>query len=72
MMRQGLDEGAWAKSSYSGATDNNCLEWRRPAEGGVAVRDSKNPQGGAFTFTAAAWTAFVAAAKAGEFERLAG
>ncbi|MFH8370335.1 DUF397 domain-containing protein [Streptomyces sp. NPDC018031] len=33
----------------------------------VAVRDSKNPDGPALVFGAAAWGAFVAAVRAGEF-----
>jgi hypothetical protein len=31
------------------------------------VRDSKNPEQAALTFTAAEWTAFVAGVEAGEF-----
>lgn len=65
-MRHNLPNN-WKKSSYSG--DNaggNCLE-TQTAEGAVAVRDSKNPDMGAFMFTPAAWTSFVDATKAGEF-----
>jgi hypothetical protein len=72
MMRHGLDEDAWVKSTYSGGTDNNCLEWQRLRDGDVAVRDSKNPHIGAFTFESAAWSAFVEAAKAGAFDQLRG
>jgi Domain of unknown function (DUF397) len=36
----------------------------------VVVRDSKNPDGPALTFTPDEWAAFVAGAKNGEFDRL--
>lgn len=55
----------WRKSSRSGQT--NCLEVR-PASGGVEVRDSKNPGGATLTFTRDEWLAFIAGAKAGEFD----
>jgi hypothetical protein len=68
MMRHGLAEARWKKSSYSGTADtDNCVEWQRLADGTVAVRDSKSPRAGAFVFPAEAWTAFVDGAKAGEF-----
>lgn len=44
-----------------------CVE-TRTAYGAVQVRDSKNPDGPVLTFTPAEWTAFVAGAKAGEFD----
>jgi hypothetical protein len=55
----------WRKSSHSGQT--NCLEVRQ-ASGGVEVRDSKHPGGAVLTFTRDEWLAFVAGAKAGEFD----
>ena len=49
---------AWQKSSYSG-NGGNCIEIAmRP--GAVAVRDSKNPDGGLLMFSAAKWAAFLA------------
>ena len=36
--------------------------------GGVAVRDSKDPEGPMLRFTAAEWSAFAAGMAAGEFE----
>jgi hypothetical protein len=46
---------------------NSCVE---VADLGTtrAVRDSKNPSGPALTFTAAAWSAFTAGIRAGEFD----
>ena len=55
----------WVKSSGSGPTGSNCVEVA--ALGGrVAVRDSRRPAGLALVFPAAAWDAFVAAAKNGQ------
>lgn len=57
----------WRKSSYSGST-NDCVEIADLADGGRAVRDSKNPDDGFFRFTAEEWSAFVQGVKAGEFD----
>jgi hypothetical protein len=40
--------------------------------GGVFVRDSKDPDGPVLTFNAREWEAFLAGAKAGEFDPRAG
>ncbi|MDI3405923.1 DUF397 domain-containing protein [Streptomyces cavernicola] len=59
-----LNGAAWRKSSYSGDTGGECVEIAElPTR--IAVRDSKNPEGGAFTVSAAAFAAFVADAKRG-------
>ncbi|MEU6234151.1 DUF397 domain-containing protein [Kitasatospora sp. NPDC047058] len=55
----------WYKSSYS-AQANECVETRRWAPRGMAVRDSKDPAGPVLTFPADSWAAFVGAVKAGE------
>jgi hypothetical protein len=47
------------KSSYSG-NNGNCVEVAHLPTGGRAVRDSKNPDGPALTFTTEEWNAFVA------------
>ncbi|MDD6792840.1 uncharacterized protein DUF397 [Actinomadura hallensis] len=48
----------WRKSSYTGgANDNQCVELGRLAPGTrIAVRDSKNPDGGHLTLTTAEFT----------------
>ena len=48
----------WRKSSYTGgANDNQCVELGRVAPGTrIAVRDSKNPDGGHLTLTTAEFT----------------
>lgn len=56
----------WFKSSYS---DNggDCIEVAANITGAVPVRDSKDPNGPALTFSANGWSSFVAAVKGGEF-----
>jgi len=66
----GLDELArarWIKSSRSGSGGGNCVEVA-DLDAHRAVRDSKDPTGPALTFTAAAWSAFTAAVRSGEFD----
>jgi Domain of unknown function (DUF397) len=55
----------WVKSSGSGPTGGNCVEVAALGDR-VAVRDSRHPAGPALVFPAAAWDAFVAAAKNGQ------
>ncbi len=43
----------WRKSSHSGANGGDCVE-----VGAVAVRDSKDPAGGALTVSPKTWLAF--------------
>ncbi|MGW7444776.1 DUF397 domain-containing protein [Kitasatospora sp. NPDC054795] len=56
----------WYKSSYS-AQANECLETRSLMVGGMAVRDSKDPDGPALLFPAGAWSSFLSGVKSGEF-----
>jgi hypothetical protein len=48
----------WRKSSYSN-TGANCVEVARTCGGKVAVRDSKNPDGAALSFSLDEWNAFI-------------
>jgi hypothetical protein len=59
----------WRKSSYSSANGGNCVEVARNLPGVVAVRDSKDPDGPALTFSPAQWQAFTAAVRDGKFGR---
>ena len=60
----------WRKSGRSGA--GNCVELAELAAGGpVAVRNSRDPHGPALLYTPAEIAAFLAGAKAGEFDDLA-
>lgn len=46
----------------------SCVQVAALSGGGAAIRDSKHPQGPELHFDAAEWSAFLAAAKAGEFD----
>jgi hypothetical protein len=47
----------WIKSSYSNS-GANCVELARARDGAVAVRDSKDPDGGFLSFSPQRWSAF--------------
>jgi hypothetical protein len=49
-------EEGWYKSPYS--VDGHCVQLHDLPGGGVAVRDSKDPNGPFLRFTAEEWTAF--------------
>jgi hypothetical protein len=55
---------AWRKSSRCGS--NACVEVAK-VDGQYLVRDSKNPQTAALSFTEAEWAAFTEGVTAGEF-----
>ena len=57
---------SWVKSSYSGP-QGNCVEITHLADGSVAVRNSRHPDGPALVFTGAEWDAFLCGARDGEF-----
>ena len=48
----------WRKSSYSGNSGGDCVEIATSPPM-VAVRDSKNPDGGTLVLAPAAWTGFL-------------
>jgi hypothetical protein len=56
----------WRKSSYSNPS-GNCVEAADLPAGGMAVRNSRFPDGPALIFTRAEWDAFVCGAKDGDF-----
>jgi len=57
----------WRKAKAS-QTNGNCVEVAGIPGGGVAVRDSKDPDGPVLRFTAAEWAAFAEGMVAGEFD----
>lgn len=59
----------WIKSRRSNA-EGNCVEVAVLGEGGVAMRNSRDPDGPALVYTPAEVAAFVAGAKDGEFDHL--
>jgi hypothetical protein len=58
-----MDSLVWMKSSYSGASSNNCVEIAVVPDGGCLVRDSKDSGGPVLRFAAAEWRAFVLGVK---------
>lgn len=63
-----LTNAVWRKSSYSSGNGGQCVEVATNLPGAVAVQDSKNP-GPALVVAPAAFAAFTAAIKNGEFNR---
>ncbi|MBC3985322.1 DUF397 domain-containing protein [Streptomyces sp. AC536] len=63
-----LSTATWCKSSYSGGSNGDCVEWAPSVapSGVVPVRDSKDPGGPALHFDVVAWSAFVEAVRRGE------
>ena len=59
----------WRKASASTA-NGNCVEVAPLPDGGVAVRDSKDPAGPSLRFTPAEWSAFANGMATGEFDEL--
>ncbi|MEU5888421.1 DUF397 domain-containing protein [Streptomyces sp. NPDC047461] len=56
-----LTRARWRKSSYSGSSGGDCVEVAHLTPR-IAVRDSKNPDAGAFSVTPETFAAFVAGA----------
>jgi hypothetical protein len=57
----------WRKSSHSnGGQQGSCVEVAHYLAGGVAVRDSKDPDGPRLVFTTADWQVFTDQVKVGE------
>ncbi len=49
----------WVKSTYSGSEGGSCVELAAVPDGGIAVRDSKNPTGPVLRFTTEEWASFM-------------
>jgi hypothetical protein len=58
-----LTGAAWRKSSCSNGSGGNCVEVADNLPDVVAVRDTKDRDGGTLTFAPGAWRAFVGLAK---------
>lgn len=57
----------WVKSSLS-FSNGNCVEVANLTAGGVAVRNSRDPEGPVLRFTPDEWHAFLGGAQLGEFD----
>ncbi|GAA3729628.1 hypothetical protein HDA32_000005 [Spinactinospora alkalitolerans] len=55
------------KSSYSSSRGQNCVEVA-DTSAGSAMRDSQHPENGHLFFTPAEWSAFINAARGGDFQ----
>ncbi|MGI5349754.1 DUF397 domain-containing protein [Streptomyces sp. CA-250714] len=67
-MAEAPRDAAWFRSSYSDNQGGECVEGARLSGGVMAVRDSKQPEGPAFTFRADAWSAFLTSVKSGALD----
>ena len=65
-----LGSVAWRKSSASNPS-GNCVEVAPLADGRVAMRNSRDPDGPALIYTRSEIAAFLAGAQNGEFDDLA-
>ena len=54
-----LSNVAWRKSSFSGGNGGECVEVAELPDSRRAVRDSKDPDGGALVFGTGEWMAFI-------------
>lgn len=63
-------EVRWVRSSRS-TNNGQCVEAAATGDGGVQLRDSKDPDGPVLTYTAAEWEAFIDGCKKGEFDDIA-
>ena len=64
-----LADARWRKSGRSSA-QGNCVELAALPGGGVAVRNSRDPEGPALLFTGAELDAFVGGVRDGDFDDL--
>jgi hypothetical protein len=64
-----LQNVIWQKSGRSGP-NGNCVECAALADGGVAVRNSRDPQGPALVYTKAEIEAFILGVRDGDFDNL--
>jgi hypothetical protein len=62
-----IEDAVWRKSSHS-APGGNCVELAPLAGGGVAVRNSRDPEGPALVYTREELVAFLGGVKDGEFD----
>ncbi len=69
MATPNLATARWRISSFSG-NNGSCVEVAPLPDGRVAVRNSNHPEDGVVLFTRAEMQAWIAGAKAGEFDDL--
>jgi hypothetical protein len=67
MRASALAPVSWVKSRHSNAT-GNCVELAALPDGGVALRNSRDPEGPALVYTRDEIAAFIAGARDGDFD----
>jgi hypothetical protein len=60
---------AWQKSNRSNPS-GNCVELAQLPDGGIAVRNSRDPEGPVLIYTSEEIAAFVAGARDGDFDNM--
>jgi hypothetical protein len=63
-----LTGAKWRKSSRSGGNGGDCVEVADNLADIVAVRDTKDRDGGTLLFPRTQWAAFLSAVRSGEFD----
>lgn len=63
--RTDLAKAVWRRSTHSSPTGQNCVQVAVNLGGVVAVRDSKDPEGGKLIVQRSVWSAFVDEVRAG-------
>jgi hypothetical protein len=63
-----LTGAVWHKSTFSGSNGGDCVEVAANLIGVVAVRDTKDRDGGTLVFSSKQWAAFLDGVKGGEFD----
>ena len=63
-----VEVGIWHKARLQHSEAAGCVEVTRTPEAGVAVRDSKDPDGPRLGFTPAQWRTFTGRVKDGQFD----
>uniref|UniRef100_A0AAU3I717 DUF397 domain-containing protein n=1 Tax=Streptomyces sp. NBC_01393 TaxID=2903851 RepID=A0AAU3I717_9ACTN len=66
-MKHESGELHWFTSSYSNG-EGSCVEFAATPKGTARVRDTKDREVGAHSFTQAGWTAFLQGVKDGNFD----
>jgi Domain of unknown function (DUF397) len=64
-----LDGAVWRKSHHSNPS-GNCVEVAELPDGGIAIRNSRDPAGPALTYPRAEIAAFLLGAKNGDFDSM--